>query len=93
MVSLSREQGSATINETETAKRDSLLSDARADPDVAAILSKFPGAKIINVRIATPAGQADGEISSGAAPGDDTLAASRRRRLNNRSFPCVTLWA
>jgi DNA polymerase III subunit gamma/tau len=75
MVSLSREQGSATINETETAKRDSLLSDARADPDVAAILSKFPGAKIINVRIATPAGQADGEISNGAAPGDDTLAA------------------
>ena len=62
MVSLSREQGSATINETETAKRDSLLSDARADPDVAAILSKFPGAKIINVRIATPAGQADGEM-------------------------------
>jgi DNA polymerase-3 subunit gamma/tau len=74
MVSLSREQGSATINETETAKRDSLLSDARADPDVAAILSRFPGAKIINVRIATPAGSADGEMTNGAAPGDDTLA-------------------
>ncbi len=74
MVSLSREQGAATISETETAKRDSLLSDARADPDVAAILSKFPGAKIINVRISTPAGQADGEMTSGSVPGDDTLA-------------------
>ncbi|PSH68372.1 DNA polymerase III subunit gamma/tau [Phyllobacterium brassicacearum] len=74
MVSLSREQGAATISETETAKRDSLLSDARADPDVAAILAKFPGAKIINVRISTPAGQADGEMTSGSMPGDDTLA-------------------
>jgi DNA polymerase III subunit gamma/tau len=72
MVSLSREQGSATVNETETAKREGLLSDARADPDVAAILSKFPGAKIINVRIATPAGQTDGDMAGG--PADDTLA-------------------
>jgi DNA polymerase-3 subunit gamma/tau len=74
MVSLSREQGTATINETETAKRDSLLSDARSDPDVAAILSRFPGAKIINVRIAAPAGQADSEIIEGAATSGDTLA-------------------
>ncbi len=74
MVSLSREQGSATINETETAKRDSLLSDAKSDPDVAAILSRFPGAKIINVRIAAPAGQADGEMIEGAATSGDTLA-------------------
>ena len=68
MVSLSREAGSATIGESETAKRDSLLSDAKADPDVAAILAKFPGAKIINVRIAEPAGQAD--VAAGA---DETL--------------------
>ncbi len=72
MVTLSREEGSKTLNEVETAKREGLLSDARADPDVAAILSKFPGAKIINVRIATPAGQAEGELSANA--GDDTLA-------------------
>ncbi|EJN05315.1 DNA polymerase III, subunit gamma/tau [Phyllobacterium sp. YR531] len=71
MVSLSREEGSKTLNEVETAKREGLLSDARADPDVAAILSKFPGAKIINVRIATPAGQADDDLSAGAG---DTLA-------------------
>ena len=76
MVSLSREQGGRTINETETARRDSMLSDARADPDVAAILSRFPGAKIINVRIATPAGQAGGDPDGmdGIGSGDDTLA-------------------
>ncbi|MGN8023280.1 DNA polymerase III subunit gamma/tau [Phyllobacterium sp. 22229] len=76
MVSLSREQGGRTINETETARRDSMLSDARADPDVAAILSRFPGAKIINVRIATPAGQGNGDPDGmdGIGSGDDTLA-------------------
>ena len=74
MVSLSREHGSATINETETAKRDSLLSDAKSDPDVAAILSRFPGAKIINVRISAPAGQANGEMTEGVAISGDTLA-------------------
>jgi DNA polymerase-3 subunit gamma/tau len=74
MVSLSREQGRATINETETAKRDLLLSDARSDPDVAAILARFPGAKIINVRISTPAGLSESEMIEGAATGGDTLA-------------------
>lgn len=75
MVSLSREQGGQTIQESETSRRDSMLSDARADPDVAAILSRFPGAKIINVKIATPAGQSgDPETMDGAIPGDDTLA-------------------
>lgn len=53
-----------------------MLSDARADPDVAAILSRFPGAKIINVRIATPAGQGNGDLDGmdGTGSGDDTLA-------------------
>ena len=59
MVSLSREQGGPTIAESETAKRDALVTDARADPDVAAILNAFPGAKIIDVRIANLNGQAD----------------------------------
>jgi DNA polymerase-3 subunit gamma/tau len=42
-VALSREEGAPTISEREAAKRDALVSDARQDPDVAAILSKFPG--------------------------------------------------
>jgi DNA polymerase III subunit gamma/tau len=50
-VALSREQGAPTIAEREAAKRDALVSDARQDPDIAAILSKFPGARITDVRI------------------------------------------
>tara|TARA_R110002020_G_scaffold285595_1_gene501110 strand:- start:18203 stop:20044 length:1842 start_codon:yes stop_codon:yes gene_type:complete len=51
-VALSREEGAPTLSERETAKRDALVSDARQDPDVAAILAKFPGARITDVRIA-----------------------------------------
>lgn len=50
-VALSREQGAPTIAESEMARRDALVSDARQDPDVAAILSRFPGARITDVRI------------------------------------------
>jgi DNA polymerase-3 subunit gamma/tau len=51
VVSLSREEGAPTISEREVAKREALVSDARQDPDIAAILSRFPGAKITDVRI------------------------------------------
>ncbi len=51
IVSLSREEGGQTLAETEAEHRESVISDARSDPAVAAILSHFPGAKIIDVRI------------------------------------------
>lgn len=51
MVTLSREEGSQTISEVESERRENAFLDARADPTVAAILAKFPGAKIIDVRI------------------------------------------
>jgi DNA polymerase-3 subunit gamma/tau len=51
IVSLSREEGGQTLAEMESAKRDSAILDAKSDPAVAAILSRFPGAKIIDVRI------------------------------------------
>ena len=50
-VSLSREQGGRTMSEAETDKRETALLDARSDPAVAAILARFPGARIIDVRI------------------------------------------
>lgn len=55
LVSLSKEQGQATLVEAEVNARDARLVDARQDPDVAAILAQFPGAKITDVRIRTPA--------------------------------------
>ncbi|MDN2568549.1 DNA polymerase III subunit gamma/tau, partial [Aquibium sp. A9E412] len=58
IVSVSREGGGPTLSETEAERRRSVMSDARADPAVAAILARFPGARIIDVRIPDPV---DGE--------------------------------
>jgi len=80
VVSLSREEGGATLGEMETARRESAFVDARSDPAVAAILSRFPGAKIIDVRIpdapGTPETDDAGsppEIEAGLAEDDDEL--------------------
>lgn len=51
LVSLSREEGGPTLAEAEAAKRETAFADASADPAVAAILARFPGARIIDVRI------------------------------------------
>ncbi|MEJ1159592.1 DNA polymerase III subunit gamma/tau [Prosthecomicrobium sp. N25] len=51
MVIVSREEGGATIAETREAQRNRLVSDARADPLVAAVLKRFPGAAIVDVRV------------------------------------------
>ncbi|WP_099867211.1 DNA polymerase III subunit gamma/tau [Pararhizobium haloflavum] len=51
MVTLSRETGAPTVAEAEAAERDTRVRSAREDPDVAAILERFPGARITDVRI------------------------------------------
>ncbi len=51
VVSLSKEEGGQTLFEKETIRRETALLDARSDPAVAAVLARFPGAKIIDVRI------------------------------------------
>lgn len=51
MVSVSRTQGRPTIHEEREANQQQLLSDARAHPTVAALLSQFPGAKVVDVRV------------------------------------------
>ncbi|HEV7323131.1 MAG TPA: DNA polymerase III subunit gamma/tau [Ensifer sp.] len=78
IVSYSREAGEPTLIEAEQRAQEQRLNDARQDPDVAAILARFPGAKITDVRIraveeevesAAPATaeSAEGDI----VPGDD----------------------
>jgi DNA polymerase-3 subunit gamma/tau len=52
MVSLTRERGGPTLAEQETAAREGLFDDARNDPDVAAVLNAFPGARIVDVKLA-----------------------------------------
>ncbi len=51
LVSLSKDEGGQTLAEMESTKRENAFSDAKSDPTVAAILARFPGAKIIDVRI------------------------------------------
>ena len=81
MVILSREPGEPTLVETDASAREARLTDARADPDVAAILAQFPGARITDVRIrmqeedaveAEAAAPAAAESDEGdILPGDD----------------------
>jgi DNA polymerase-3 subunit gamma/tau len=54
IVSFSREAGAPTETEAEKQAREQRVIDARQDPDVAAILAQFPGAKIIDVRVRAP---------------------------------------
>ncbi|WP_137129601.1 DNA polymerase III subunit gamma/tau [Rhizobium sp. FY34] len=66
MVILSREAGSQTLAEVESHAREARLTDARADPDVAAILSQFPGARITDVRIRVT--EEAGDLDEAPAP-------------------------
>jgi DNA polymerase-3 subunit gamma/tau len=59
MVVVSAEGGGTTLAEAEAARRESAFDDARNDPAVAAILARFPGAKVIDVRIPQPASGLD----------------------------------
>jgi len=81
MVILAREAGGPTLAEAEAKAQEDRVADARQDPDVAAILQRFPGAKITDVRIKAPeTGDEDETVEVAAAaesaegdilPGDD----------------------
>ncbi|MEM1050340.1 MAG: DNA polymerase III subunit gamma/tau [Pseudomonadota bacterium] len=51
MVVVSRETGGDTLHEIEQRAQARMMSDAAAHPDVAAVLSAFPGARIVDVRL------------------------------------------
>ncbi|MCQ2005833.1 DNA polymerase III subunit gamma/tau [Rhizobium sp. NRK18] len=81
MVIVSRDQqGGPTLAEVEAKEKETRLTDARQDPDVAAILAQFPGAKITDVRIRADQAEDDEEAAPPATaesdegdilPGDD----------------------
>ncbi len=77
VVTVARDVSGQTVAEAETERRDNLVTDARADPDVAAILAAFPGAKITDVRIAVAEQGDDDDIDLDTvedvpgAPSDD----------------------
>ena len=51
MVSISKGAATETVAESRRSARERLVSDARADPVVAAVLERFPGAEIVDVRV------------------------------------------
>jgi DNA polymerase-3 subunit gamma/tau len=61
IASVTREGTAPTVHEMREAARNRLVDDARADPVVAAILARFPGAEIVDVRM-------PGEAAEAAAP-------------------------
>jgi DNA polymerase III subunit gamma/tau len=69
MVSLSKDEGSPTLADVEAQTRENAFLDARNDPTVAALLARFPGAKIIDVRIPDAP---EAEASDIAPPPDPT---------------------
>jgi DNA polymerase-3 subunit gamma/tau len=67
LVTVSREEGGPTLAEQEASRRESAIMDARADPNVAAILARFPGAKIVDVRLPDAAAAEAGDQPAEAA--------------------------
>ncbi|RCL02756.1 MAG: DNA polymerase III subunit gamma/tau [Candidatus Tokpelaia sp. JSC188] len=63
VVKMVDEGGGQTIAEKEQSKRDALLSDTENDVDVAAVLSSFPGSKVVDVRFSK---QNDKSIKNGS---------------------------
>lgn len=50
VVVMSQEAGGKTLSETRAQKHDALVRDVRKDPLVEAVLARFPGAEIVNVK-------------------------------------------
>jgi len=51
MIAVNRQSDTPTIEEGRKSDRARLVDDARADPVVAAVLERFPGAEIVDVRV------------------------------------------
>ena len=68
MVAVVNEEGGATLREQAAAAKDRRESDAAAHPSVKAVLERFPGARIIDVRDPRAIAAA---ATGAAAPSDD----------------------
>jgi DNA polymerase-3 subunit gamma/tau len=75
MVIVSADEGGPTLAEIAAARRDAMVRDVRADPLVVAVLTRFPGAEIVDVRrrdLAAADPDPDAAVAeTPAEPGDD----------------------
>ena len=72
-VIVSNEQGQPTLRAQAQAKKDELAVGVHADPRVQAVMSKFPGAQVIDVRRLAPDNSSDAVIDPVDASDDDDL--------------------
>jgi DNA polymerase III subunit gamma/tau len=70
MVAVSGEAGDPTLREQAQARKAELRNDVESDPLVQAVLKRFPGAQIVEVRPPTDAPTADADELP-LPPGDD----------------------
>lgn len=70
LVAVVNAEGSATLREQAAAARDKRETDAAAHPAVRAVMERFPGARIVDVRDPRAA---EAEVPTAAAGGDDYL--------------------
>ena len=69
MLSLSKEEGQPTLQESERQENEARMESARSDPAVEAILERFPGSRIVDIRIRSD----EAEALSTEPDGDEGL--------------------
>ena len=74
VVSVSREAGAPTLDAAVKAATETRRENAAADPFVREVLTRFPGAEIVDVRETAPPSTAEPEISADGdtVPADET---------------------
>ncbi len=70
MIAVARDGGTATVAEQRKQAREQLVDDARADPLVAAVLARFPGAEIVDVRVRGE----EAPVAPPSGPDDDSAS-------------------
>jgi DNA polymerase-3 subunit gamma/tau len=59
VITIGRGEAQPTLHERKQKERARLVTDARSDPLVAEVMSRFPGAEIVDVRVQAPAADID----------------------------------
>jgi DNA polymerase-3 subunit gamma/tau len=86
MVVVSSEAGEPTVKSQSEARQAELRSGVRADPLVQAVLARFPGAEIVDVRKAAPTFASDlpaGDAEEAELTGDDAYAVGADMRADD----------
>ena len=73
MISISSQEGAASLDEIEQAEVSAKVEQAKSDPTVEAILSRFPGSRIIDVRFRREEVLEDGELEGNDETDEDGL--------------------